>query len=1173
MPRSTSAGRRHGRGNRSPRLTPRGTALGMAATVPSASDVLEARKANRDRFQLKDRTEAEDQWIKATMEWAQVWQSELFEKERVEAARQRKEELDSAVRALSRERAERVEELKQQAQLAAKPELKKWRDELEQREHELELKAREMDDRLQKRLLELQGEREQERERWLAGQKEGTLEAMYLKAVRRLSLQGVLRGWEAWKEAWGERRRQRRMLQSAGNRLSRPQLTASFAFWKRDAMAHQMSKAELEWSRKVRAAEAMAAEKTAALEAKLAANQRSELERSRRLEAQLREAEQERQRLAGEAAEHELKLRAAEAERQGAEAKVAKERAAREEVAARLAAFQAEKAEQERQRRGETEAERQRRAEVMHQKAMKRLGNQQILRGWLAWEAMWQEHQRRTRMLAAAASRLTRPLVVAAMGVWRESWAAWEETQRAKGHRQITKEAKDAHDEEVRRMREEHLAALRAEREKVAELEKQLLAFDGSAESLERQLSAKMALEKQKRVEEYAQKAMKKLGRQGVSRGWGAWEDAWREKTRMRGLLAGAATKLSRPRLHGGFSHWRRVSAAQKQLEGKQLLSRLEEESRRADSLQRQLEGLQAELARQQGAKAEGGGEQRAKQERVEMLHKQSMRRLQHQGVMRGWGAWKAQWEERARKQRLLLAAAARLLRPKQAMAVAAMRVDALQTKEQALSRAVQMAADDKRRALEAAAEKHAQALERLRVELTGSADEREAARAAREKEERVDLLHRQSMRRLANQDILRGFSAWRDEWEAKTRHTRLLAGATGKLLRPQISASLTHWRQDWQAEERHRLSGRAGEAIAAQKRLYQEALKKLEDDKRRALEAAAEKHAQALERLRVELTGSADEREAARAAREKEERVDLLHRQSMRRLANQDILRGFSAWKEEWEQRGRQRRLLSAAAARLLRPKQAMAVAAMRKEWEAQGALTWQQRYQQQKKEAAAERKLVIDERRQAAIQRRALEDAVLRLEEQLAELGAAAAANIPKRDFRFLLLHSFKAVGVPSSDDSGGSDPYVKVVLLDAEDGEEEEREAAATSFKRNAVNPDWGEERLQLPLAPGGVRPLPMRVEIWDKDFQKSDDQIARAELILPEGEQKGVISMRLRAVKGGGDVERLTFGFELRDKAVPQRLLVPPEAETPRVGRISDRKPASGSSSHRGSRRRQ
>ena len=98
----------------------------MAATVPSASDVLEARKANRDRFQLKDRTEAEDQWIKATMEWAQVWQSELFEKERVEAARQRKEELDSAVRALSRERAERVEELKQQAQLAAKPELKKW---------------------------------------------------------------------------------------------------------------------------------------------------------------------------------------------------------------------------------------------------------------------------------------------------------------------------------------------------------------------------------------------------------------------------------------------------------------------------------------------------------------------------------------------------------------------------------------------------------------------------------------------------------------------------------------------------------------------------------------------------------------------------------------------------------------------------------------------------------------------------------------------------------------------------------------------------------------------------------------------------------------------------------------------------------------------------------------
>ena len=1141
--------------------------------MPSASAVLEARNSSPDRFQLRDRTQAEDQWIKATVQWAQVWQSDLFEKERVEAARQRKEELDSAVKALSRERAERVEDLKRQAHLAAKPELKKLRDELEKREHELELKAREMDDRLQKRLLELQGERENERGRWLAEQKDGTLEGMYLRAVRRLSMQGILRGWEAWKEAWEERRRQRRMLLSAGNRLSKPQLTASFAFWKRDAMAHQMSKAELEWSRKVRKAEAVAAEKTAELEAKLAANQRSELESRRKLEKQLREAEAERERLAVEASENELRLRAVEAEKQGAEARLAKERAAREEAAAQLSVFHAERAEQERLRRGETEAERQRRVEAMHLRSMKRLGNQHLLRGWLAWEAMWHEHQRKERMLAAAAARLSRPLVVAVMGVWRESWAAFEETQRAKGHRQITKEAKHAHDDEVRRLREEHAAALKAEKEKVAQLEKALLAFDGSAESLERQLNAKMALEKQKRVEEYAMKAMKKLGRQGVSRGWESWEEAWRERTRMRGLLAGAATKLSRPRLHGGFSHWRRVSAARKQVEGRQLLARLQEESRRAEALEKQLEGLQAQLARQQGASDEGGGEQRAKQERVELLHKQSARRLFHQGIMRGWGAWKGQWEERARNQRMLRAAAARLLRPKQAAAVAAMRVDALQTKEQALSRAVQMAAEEQRKALEAAAQKHAQALERLRVELTGTADEREAARAAREKEERVDMLHRQSMRRLANQDIMRGFVAWRDEWSEKTRHARLLAGATGKLLRPQISAALTHWRADWQANERQQLSGRAGEAIAAQKTLYQEAIKKLEDDKRRALAAAAEKHAQALERLRVELTGTADEREAARAAREKEERVDMLHRQSMRRLANQDIMRGFSAWKEEWEQRGRQRRLLSAAAARLLRPKQAMAVTAMRKEWEAQGTLTWQQRYKQQKMEAAAERRLVIDERRQAATHRRALEDAVWRLEEQLAQLGAAAAAAIPKRDFRFVVLHSFKAIGVPSSDDSGGSDPYVKIVLLDAEDGEEEEREAAATSFKRNAVNPDWGGERLQLPLAPGGMRPLPIRVEIWDKDFQKSDDQIARAELILPGGEEKGMISMRLRAVKGGGDVERLTFGFELRDKAIPQRLLVPPEAETPRVGRSSDRKPASGASSHRGSRRRQ
>ena len=64
-------------------------------------------------------------------------------------------------------------------------------------------------------------------------EKERRVEHLQRVAARRIGLGAVARV-EAWHAAWEERRRQRQMLASAGARLLRPKLAASFGAWRRD---------------------------------------------------------------------------------------------------------------------------------------------------------------------------------------------------------------------------------------------------------------------------------------------------------------------------------------------------------------------------------------------------------------------------------------------------------------------------------------------------------------------------------------------------------------------------------------------------------------------------------------------------------------------------------------------------------------------------------------------------------------------------------------------------------------------------------------------------------------------------------------------------------------------------------------------------------------------------
>ena len=71
------------------------------------------------------------------------------------------------------------------------------------------------------------------------------------------------------------------------------------------------------------------------------------------------------------------------------------------------------------------------------------------------------------------------------------------------------------------------------------------------------------------------------------------------------------------------------------------------------------------------------------------------------------------------------------------------------------------------------------------------------------------------------------------------------------------------------------------------------------EAEMERKLALAEESKQRALELLRVELLGTTTQQVEALAAKEKEERIALLRRQSARRLLNAGLAHGWAAWIE----------------------------------------------------------------------------------------------------------------------------------------------------------------------------------------------------------------------------------------------------------------------------------
>ena len=334
--------------------------------------------------------------------------------------------------------------------------------------------------------------------------------------------------------------------------------------------------------------------------------------------------------------------------------------------------------------------------------------------------------------------------------------------------------------------------------------------------------------------------------------------------------------------------------------------------------------------------------EKQRREARATGLQQSAVRRIAHRGLARGWSAWHAAWEERRRQRQMLASAGARLLRPKLAASVAHWRGawEAARAEERSRAEALLSAAQARERGgLEAE-------VERLRAELeaerSGAAAQRRAAaeeakeQAARqeeaaarqlidrleeEKEKRIAHLHQSAARRMGNQGILRGWTAWVDLHEEQRARRQMLASAGARLLRPKLAASLALWRQGWEAEmcasaERaaqvlraadERKRGTVEGELAQVRAELAEARAELARSAATAT-AAAEDERRALHE-RMEAAVLTKEEEAARELlerleEEKERRVEHLQRVAARRIGLGAVARGWSAWHAAWEER-----------------------------------------------------------------------------------------------------------------------------------------------------------------------------------------------------------------------------------------------------------------------------
>ena len=861
----------------------------------------------------------------------------------------------------------RLEQRRREAELkggasGAKEEMDKMREDFEKRLKAADDEKRELADQLAKfdggrAAAELAHKEQLEKER------QKRVEHLVQMIARRIMKKDLTRGWTTWHEKWAEKVKRMRQIAKAASRMRNPEVVEAYRIWKSFSAELKQAKEERKRQSAFNARETALAEKAKALDAELSR------------------------------------------ERAANEKKLLQAQAAYNSVMERLRLLDGDAADKERrlqEQMANEQAEREKRVEHLSQMIARRIMKKDLARGWSAWFEMWEEKVRRMRQLQHASSRLKNPELAEAFGYWVEL----REARRA------------AIAEQQKRNMEEAVAAREAEltggvaglQGQLAQSEKKLEAaeatikmlteriteLDGGSMAAELAHKEQLAREKEKRVEHLCGTIAKRIMKKDLARGWTAWHEKWAEEARRKRMLAAAATRLSKPGLSRCFVHWQQdweYAEAVKEAEAKKERARIAREKMAAmdgfaAELQASIEREKAESARKLKAAQEkynslfarlqevdGGAAEKErllqeqiakeaadKEKRVEHLCGMIARRIMKRDLARGWAAWYDEWEEKARRKRMLAAATSRLKNPGVPMAMAhwkqdweyAMAVKEAEAKkrrrEAARARDAQkdgLASDlqatlDRERAqfaskLKASQDAYASVMARLQ-EVDGDAAEKERKLQAQieheaaEKEKRVEHLCGMIARRIMKRDLSRGFTAWVDKWEEEARRKQMLQHACASLKNPELSEGFSIWRYLWEntveklrKNKEEAAAAREAELTRGKTDLDLE-LSRMKSEYERKLTASQAAYNSVMQRLQ-KVDGAAAEAESKLQAQmkkeveDREKRVEHLSQMIARRILKKDLARGWTAWYEMWEDLVRRKRMIAHACASLKNP------------------------------------------------------------------------------------------------------------------------------------------------------------------------------------------------------------------------------------------------------------
>mmetsp|Transcript_30588 Transcript_30588/g.79432 ORF Transcript_30588/g.79432 Transcript_30588/m.79432 type:complete len:732 (-) Transcript_30588:437-2632(-) len=234
-------------------------------------------------------------------------------------------------------------------------------------------------------------------------------------------------------------------------------------------------------------------------------------------------------------------------------------------------------------------------------------------------------------------------------------------------------------------------------------------------------------------------------------------------------------------------------------------------------------------------------------------------------------------------------------------------------------------------------------ALERLRVELVGSAEERHKLREEKTKENRIQEVQAKWARRLMHQGVAHGWNAWVEAWEARLYALSWMRRAANQFQAPDLAMGFEAWENYIRLCKESKAKAHNLKLMSTCETLNGQ-LQSVMDESERKLKEASEERKLLLREIR-QLKGGAADAEAKTAdalEQERAERVEATKRQIARRMMSRELSRGWTAWHASWEERVYMRHLMMTASKRLRMPELA------------QGFHAWQQVIEDSRRAAA---------------------------------------------------------------------------------------------------------------------------------------------------------------------------------------------------------------------------